>query len=241
MPLLRRLRQISLYREDTVKYLRYAVGEIVLIVLGILIAVSINTRVGQNNDLKKEKIYLENLLAEVKEETEGFDLVLNQRYESKINGLKLAREYAIGQYQVEDTSAFLSEIGQGGANSRGSILGSDATFQDLISTGNLNLIRNQELKRMIQDYYRRRSFVNIYIDNLRTSYADFINAVRPYDPARQNVYSIPPGRMANKLQTPEFLDATNQELTFGHSIHRVVNGLIKDGQALIEAIRAELE
>ena len=211
MPLLRKLRYRFIENEQTVKYFKYAIGEIVLIVIGILIAVGINNFVSYQKDLNREKVLLENMMADLEEEIDGFESDFNNRYERKIKGLQLARLYATGQYEVKDTTTFLNTIGMGGANSRGSVQGSDATFQELVSSGNLNLISNADLRKTIQEYYRTRAFIEIYVENLRTDYANFINSVRPYDPARVYTdYPIPPGRLESKLQTPEFLDQTNQ-------------------------------
>jgi hypothetical protein len=45
-------------KNKTGKYLKYAIGEIVLVVIGILIAVSINGFVNDYSDSKKETKYL---------------------------------------------------------------------------------------------------------------------------------------------------------------------------------------
>ena len=46
------------------KYLTYAIGEILLVVIGILIALSINNWNEENKDRKKETIYLNSLKEE---------------------------------------------------------------------------------------------------------------------------------------------------------------------------------
>ena len=49
---MRFLRFKKLVSMDTVKYLRYAVGEVILVVIGILIALQVNNW----NEYKKEKV-----------------------------------------------------------------------------------------------------------------------------------------------------------------------------------------
>lgn len=60
----RRIRQDLLSEGKTVKYLKYALGEIVLVVIGILIALSINNWKNYQDDRSEEQILLQNLQQE---------------------------------------------------------------------------------------------------------------------------------------------------------------------------------
>ena len=51
------------------KYLLYAIGEIVLVVIGILIALSINNRNEEKKSIKVEKQLLENLVTSLKKDS----------------------------------------------------------------------------------------------------------------------------------------------------------------------------
>ena len=57
----RKIRQKMLSEGKTGKYIKYAIGEIVLVVIGILLALSINTW----NEERKEKIVIRNLLLNI--------------------------------------------------------------------------------------------------------------------------------------------------------------------------------
>ena len=241
MPLLRRLRQISLFRQDTIKYLRYAIGEILLIVIGILIAVWINTRVGYQKERELEKRYLENVREDLLNEDDSYTFGFIKRFDDKIKGLELARQFATGQFEIVDTTHFLKTIGKGGIGSRGQQLSGDATYKDLVSTGNLQLIRNQALKRKIQNYYSGREFLDNYRDNLRSKYANFTNSVRPYNPLDStDIKAIPPGYLDHLLKTPEFLAQVNEEYTYAYSSLRYILEQIEISRALMEEIEIEL-
>ena len=60
----RKIRQKLLSENKFSKYLIYAIGEIVLVVIGILIALAINNK----NENRKEKIAISNVLLEIKED-----------------------------------------------------------------------------------------------------------------------------------------------------------------------------
>ena len=66
----RKIRQNSLSEGKTRKYLKYAIGEIILVVIGILIALQINNW-NENNKLEaKKQDYYQQLLADLKKDKE---------------------------------------------------------------------------------------------------------------------------------------------------------------------------
>ena len=63
-------------REKAWKYMLYALGEIILVVIGILIALSINN---YNEDLKEQesvKLYLKNFVADLRKDQETMQTVM---------------------------------------------------------------------------------------------------------------------------------------------------------------------
>ena len=66
---LRRIRQRLLYEGKLKNYLSYAIGEIVLVVLGILIALQINNWNEEQKKLKLKDRYLESLLTDLKKDS----------------------------------------------------------------------------------------------------------------------------------------------------------------------------
>ncbi|PWG06467.1 DUF6090 family protein [Polaribacter aquimarinus] len=60
----RKIRQNLLMENKTSKYFKYAIGEIVLVVIGILIALQINN----NNEVKKDRVFEIKMLKEVRKE-----------------------------------------------------------------------------------------------------------------------------------------------------------------------------
>ena len=65
IPIFRKMRKKMANDNKPLKYLRYAFGEIILVVIGILIAIQLNS-VKQNKDKRTEEInYLENILSDL--------------------------------------------------------------------------------------------------------------------------------------------------------------------------------
>ena len=57
----RKIRQKLLNENKFSKYLIYAIGEIILVVIGILIALAVNTQNEQRKEIKQEQIILKQL------------------------------------------------------------------------------------------------------------------------------------------------------------------------------------
>ena len=73
----RKIRYDLMEKNKTGKYLKYAIGEIVLVVIGILIALQINNYDIQKQDEKIEQIYLLALQNEFKNNIEISQYFLN--------------------------------------------------------------------------------------------------------------------------------------------------------------------
>jgi len=65
-PLFRNIRRQLASENKFQKYSRYAIGEIVLVVIGILIALSINNWNENRKERNKELIYLNNIKEDIK-------------------------------------------------------------------------------------------------------------------------------------------------------------------------------
>jgi hypothetical protein len=74
----RQIRQNFLSEDKTGKYLKYATGEIVLVVIGILIALQLNNANEKSKLNLQGKIYTQSLIAELKSDLqilEGVDII----------------------------------------------------------------------------------------------------------------------------------------------------------------------
>ncbi|WP_297100671.1 DUF6090 family protein [uncultured Draconibacterium sp.] len=223
------------------KYMRYAIGEIVLVVIGILIALQINNWNSNRIDQLKELEYLEHFLGEMRSDSVFLNVFWKKDYPEKVEGLELARKYVKDGIEIDDTAAFMAAIGKGGKLSRAAVFEESSTYKDIISTGNLKLIRNKDLQLQIIQYYTAISTTITYMDNLRSEYATFVNSMIPYNPQGQyqpdeKDYE----RALQKMKSDEFLSLSNQELTFAYSLNRRMDRVNTRLIPLIDLIEAEL-
>ena len=150
--LLRNIRRKMLSKNQLLSYALYGIGEIFLVVIGILIAVQIDDWNEQRKLLAQEDQYLERLIAEneqdlinfagFKQDTEKaiasidqFCRVLKDASSSDSLILLSIQEYMIYGSLVPNFSS------------------SRSTFDDLSSTGNLKVITNPTLRDQVVQHY----------------------------------------------------------------------------------------
>ncbi len=140
--LFRKIRQKLLSENKFTKYLLYAIGEIVLVVIGILIALQINN----NNDLRKNREkeihYLKNIKTDLKINMLELDRYLEIRTECIASAQRII-EYFEGK-PIKDFTAFNAD----GMNiyTWQKFYQNNNTFQELVNSGNLSLISNDSIK-----------------------------------------------------------------------------------------------
>lgn len=238
----RKIRQKLLTENKFSNYLIYAIGEIILVVIGILIALQINNWNESRKNIEKENKYLSN----VNKELIGDSLALERSWfknrQKKIECLELAKQYVLGDYFPKDTLLFINNVGFGGINSRASFTGSSRTYKELISTGNLSLISNDSIRELIVNYYISKDFLDEYLRNIRSDYATYVNTIKVYNPKYPdsiNTVEIP--RILKKMKTDEFQSLINQELTYTYSIERLLQRSKKEANELRKRIEQYLK
>lgn len=129
------------------KYLLYAIGEIILVVIGILIALQINNLNEQRKQNSLEQDYLIALKTEFENNLNEVDRViqLNEKL------LKNAKELATftGPDIPNITEKKFSELFFGTVNAEVQYRPGTGVTNEIISSGKLNIFQNQELKNAL--------------------------------------------------------------------------------------------
>jgi hypothetical protein len=142
----RKIRYQLLGEGKTGKYLKYAIGEILLVVVGILIALSINTWNEDRKDRNLENEYLMGLKEEFEYNYEELETFI-QLNESIIKATKELLENTGPDSNV--SNKFVRDLlGDMMAYSVG-YEPNPGTLEDLISSGNLNKITNGKLRNAL--------------------------------------------------------------------------------------------
>jgi len=143
----RKIRQKMLTENKFSKYLLYAIGEIVLVVIGILIALSVNNFNKARIDRNEEVEILKALQLDFEETKKGVEetIELQQKVVSYCKKLKIILNEktpsdSIGEYLFQ------------GALSYWRIEPVNGTYDALIGSGKLGILRSEKLKRYLALY-----------------------------------------------------------------------------------------
>ncbi len=156
----RKIRQKLLSENKLSKYLIYAIGEILLVVIGILIAVQIGNWNRSVQDKELLRISLENLREDLEIQKEIIDgqLALESEMIAKADSVLMFMQEPIPS--PPDISPLLFEL-----TTRRTFIANRATFNNLESTGNMVLIKDKELKNELIRYYQELDYLTAVITN----------------------------------------------------------------------------
>ena len=232
----------------TGKYFKYAIGEIVLVVIGILIALQINNSNENRKSALRETSYLKRLLSENKEDLNTFKNNISslekgietiENLASALNKVKTKDEELIGA-----TNAYFGF---------GSIYpvfsSSTSTFDDLSSTGNLKDIRNLKLRDQLVKHYAKHKQIAEFI-SVSTAWALPIDAPFTYNNSAMKFEPVSAFLFGEQstVQQAQHLRDKKEEYLNNAAVHFWVNndaikhfkGLIDDTSIIINSIEKEL-
>ncbi len=153
-------------KNKTGKYLKYAIGEIILVVIGILIALQINNWNEQRIERKEEQLILLNLKEDFDYNYKTLDsLIAHQLAKKK---LQFSILNYTGNKPKPETENEFNKILESTA-SLGEFFPRRGSLDDLISSGRLKIIKNQELRNTLLSWnpildqikYREKNVVEI--------------------------------------------------------------------------------
>ena len=146
----RKIRQKLLSEKKFSSYITYAVGEVLLVVIGILLALQFNNWNQQSSNQEKEKWYLINIAEDI-EYQKGDLKDLKEDYQLSIKvGKQLLKDYkARGSFAKIDSLNEKINILMVADN----FPNINNTYQELVNSGQQNLIRNKDLSIDIIDYF----------------------------------------------------------------------------------------
>ncbi len=167
--LFRKIRQRLLAESKFTRYLIYAIGEIVLVVIGILIALQINNWNQSRHEANKEGRYLVNMKHDLENQLKSIDIQLE--YEQKYSdlGTRISDQYFNSNALVID-SAFCATLEI--LTERKTFVRTDPTFEDMISSGNIGLLKDENLRNALIEYYQELERLEKVVQNNNTLHTD---------------------------------------------------------------------
>lgn len=145
----RKIRRYLATQNKPVSYLRYAIGEIILVVIGILIALQINNWNEFRKERKREEMYLNSLKSDLRESQAELDRVIDKTdrvISASIHLLSLSSDTV----PMPPPAVFDSLVGATFGYTIA--MTNEGTINDITGSGDLKVIRNDSLRRMIASW-----------------------------------------------------------------------------------------
>jgi hypothetical protein len=156
-------------KNKTGKYLKYAIGEIILVVIGILIALQINNWNEERKNKLKEDVYLEGIKIDLENDLRYINFLLPfnkprvQNY-SRLDSLVQIQSNEIFEIEFSEIYELSNQIG--------TLYTRVGSYSSLISENSVGLISNKELlqniKTIYEIHYVRVSLLGQELDDIST-------------------------------------------------------------------------
>jgi hypothetical protein len=130
---------------------RWFAAEFLVIVTGVLVALALNALYERREDGRNERAYLALLERDLGHTTQQLNEKIAFEAGQLRDGLSAYRALSGGPVAPENRAAVSASLSN--LVDRRTMILRDATYQDLISTGNLRLIRDRRLRDEIVGYY----------------------------------------------------------------------------------------
>ena len=162
----------------------YAVGELLIVVIGVLIALAID----QWNDDRLERLEevdaVARILTDVQTDLQDFDFRLKS-VDAKEESLLRVKAFLAGGARI-DPAAFLRDIAGGADWGWNQGLARRSTYDNLLESGRLGIIADPEIRSQISDYYRYYQDSHKRIDERETDYPALSYQLVPRTRTSQN-------------------------------------------------------
>lgn len=160
----RNIRKSIIGKGATQKYFLYAIGEIILVVIGILIAVSINNWNEQRISSQKETAYLNGFKNDIEAQIVNFK-GRTSFYEDVINSAESIVSSYIKHGKLLDIDSLNNKLTKLLYTTGYPLI--NTTYNEVNSVGGINLIQDKKLRTSIIEYYQGEESHNLSFESNR--------------------------------------------------------------------------
>jgi hypothetical protein len=174
----RKTRQNLLMENKTRMYFKYAIGEIMLVVIGILIALQINNWNQNRINKQLESKYCKRLLEDIREDKIMLQTTLDYSNQVIAHAKNAIAVFENSTDSNSDPVNNLIDMYQ--ASQLQDPNSAASTYKELIASGQINLIQNDSLKTALIRYYEI-DWTEAIIFILANKYRENLRGLMPYD------------------------------------------------------------
>ena len=145
----RKIRYNLMETGKTGKYFKYAIGEIVLVMIGILLALQVNNWNNHRLEASKEQMFLKNLKSDFKNNLTEYKIIYGrgeEAYQASVDLLEIIKSDKTIISAKIDT--LINKI----VNKIQSLDLTSGSIDEIINTGSLNIIKDAELRKQLSNW-----------------------------------------------------------------------------------------
>lgn len=168
-------------QNKTGRYFKYAIGEIILVVIGILIALQINNTNEARKERSREINYLNNLKSDLLSEIENNKAFATYHFEKAktctllLNGKAPQTITDVQEYTDSYEQVFIWNT----------YVPNNNTFKELLSSGNLSLIKKDAIKNALLELEKTYSAIATGEEHMRREYEAYL-----YNPHVEHIAAL---------------------------------------------------
>lgn len=173
----RHIRRTFLIEGNMSKYLKYAIGEILLVMVGILLALQVNNWNENRKLSKKQDVYLQGLKEDLLISQKALDRVIR-----KTDRVSETVTYLIDIIRVNKSKIETINMDSLIASSAGYtiFMGSEGVINDILGSGQLGLITNAYLRKEIASWEANLKMIRANEDLSEKNVEKYMNAMNQY-------------------------------------------------------------
>ena len=245
----RKIRQNLIDKGDAKRYLLYAIGEIFLVVIGILIALQINNWNENRLERKEEQNALLNLKDDFEYNQRSLEVAI-ERLKGMIDGSIKILEQTGEKYNTEANFNLDSLLILATATPR--YFPQNGFLNDLINSGKLSIIKNEHLRNYLSSWHTHIELIadRTEVNNTHSlSIIDFVskhgNWLKVDAKNKLAHIQLPPSGFKTSnillLQYPEFESQIDLKIIFKDGLLSNFNSTMKACEKILELINQEIK
>jgi hypothetical protein len=235
IPFFRRIRKKMADDNKPLKYMRYAIGEIVLVVIGILIALQINTWNEQRKAQKKACFYLIDLQESLQSTKLELNRVIDKSHLSYLASDTLDRIL----FHKSQIPYFSMDTIIDGSLGYTIYSPNSGIINEIMNSGGLELFDNKFIRNAVASWDSRLNNITKYEVDVRQTFLDYANLIMKYT----DISNAERGKST-------IIESTRDDFFNDHKIlnlnitkmqmQGILNQLYKNEMALIDSLESEI-
>ena len=230
-----------------IERLRWLIGEVFVVIVGVLVALAIDQAWSDRLDRKLELEYLKGMRSAVQGDIEFNAGLRGPSIDRKLAAIEAVGPVVRGFEPIpDDIESFLRNIGMAASGGIApSLTVSRGAFEELLSTGKFRLITNAQIRTALVQYYITQRAENQRLTARLTGYPEFVLGIYPGELRdeldRQAMTSFNIDRALDAIMSDEFETLFNREHNLAIFMKSRQAYIVETAESLLEELDAQIE